>query len=997
MSTHLHASTHVASHHRAPGSLHAAIEPCAAEEDQDAIDHAIDHAIEHLSHTLPAQGPIGTFVHHNTLHAYQHLRFHDAIAEVHHRTDARGYLDEARFREELASGRITDGDLRFALDKRRARVGERWSSPIAPSDIERLALVFDLRRRSIVEVRFAIEERAALERPEDAALFAVAERLAARWPVETKRRFERLGIDRTHRDALREATGVDPCEQADLWLVRFLAAYLDERVARWKMPSREQGLLTAAAQQLRVGRALRPTWQRRASEALDTTRHKGARAMIASSLASLGVRPAHWETYLERTVLPLAGWAGMIARLEAHPEDRGEDAPPTSLIEYVALRLTLDLELIADAANALGHQGPLSDLRTTLQARSRPEAASKSSLVAAFALFELAKAAGLDATALEQAGADGARSMLAILDAFDPLERGRVFQDAYERQHARMVLAALADNVRAPADPLDDHPRFQVIFCIDDREEAIRRHFEELDTRHETFGVAGFFGVAMEWASIDDPASAAHCPVVVTPAHVVRELATDSHSDVLRRRRARRALMARARRAMLDGTSTLARGLALTPVIGVIAAWSMLTRVLFPKWSAQVSRALDQALVPAPKTVLTTAHETHGEHGHQHPKQHGFREDERITRVKEMLESIGLVRSFAGLVVVLGHGASTVNNPHHSAYECGACGGHNGGPNARAFAAMANDRKVREGLRAVGIDIPESTWFIGGWHDTTTDAITLFDRDEVPAPLRDELAALTRALDEARARSAHERCRKFEHAPEKLTPARALAHVEERAVDLSQARPELGHATNAVAIIGRRSLTRGLFLDRRAFLVSYDPTLDHDDALLTRILGAVVPVGAGINLEYYFSTVDPERFGAGTKLPHNLAALLGVQEGVSGDLRTGLPRQMIEIHEPVRLLCVVEASPESLLAVAARKPEVLELVTNEWVRLVSLHPETHVMHLFEDGRFIRFDPEDIRLPIHRRSEERYHGTASSLPPAKITPRGARGTSREGTS
>ena len=75
---------------------------------------------------------------------------------------------------------------------------------------------------------------------------------------------------------------------------------------------------------------------------------------------------------------------------------------------------------------------------------------------------------------------------------------------------------------------------------------------------------------------------------------------------------------------------------------------------------------------------------------------------------------------------------------------------------------------------------------------------------------------------------AHERCRRFEHAGEGLDLDEALRHVEERAVDLSQARPEYNHATNAMCIVGRRGLTRGLFLDRRSFLVSYDPSIDDD-------------------------------------------------------------------------------------------------------------------------------------------------------------------------
>src|SRR5690606_14867778 len=117
-----------------------------------------------------------------------------------------------------------------------------------------------------------------------------------------------------------------------------------------------------------------------------------------------------------------------------------------------------------------------------------------------------------------------------------------------------------------------------------------------------------------------------------------------------------------------------------------------------------------------------------------------------------------------------------------------------------------------------------------------------------------------------------------------LPIGRAPAHVAGRAVDLGQPRPEYGHATNAVCIVGRRSRTRGLFLDRRAFLVSYDPGGDPTGELLADLLAAVGPVCAGINLEYYFSRIDPAGYGCGTKLPHNIAGLLGVMDGHASDL-----------------------------------------------------------------------------------------------------------------
>src|SRR5690606_27088760 len=130
--------------------------------------------------------------------------------------------------------------------------------------------------------------------------------------------------------------------------------------------------------------------------------------------------------------------------------------------------------------------------------------------------------------------------------------------------------------------------------------------------------------------------------------------------------------------------------------------------------------------------------------------------------------------------------------------------------------------------------------------------------------------------------NADERVRRFGTAGPGVQGERALRHVQARAEHIAEPRPEYGHCTNAVAFVGRRAHTRGLFLDRRAFLASYDPHADPTDQALARVLAAVVPVCAGINLEYYFSTVDNEVYGSGTKLPHNITGLVGVMNGFQG-------------------------------------------------------------------------------------------------------------------
>ena len=180
-------------------------------------------------------------------------------------------------------------------------------------------------------------------------------------------------------------------------------------------------------------------------------------------------------------------------------------------------------------------------------------------------------------------------------------------------------------------------------------------------------------------------------------------------------------------------------------------------------------------------------------------------------------------------------------------------------------------------------------------------------------------------------------------------------------------------------MIGRRSLTRGLFLDRRAFLASYDANQDFDDQSLAQVLAAVVPVCAGISLEYYFSFVDNYRYGCGTKLPHNVTGLVGVMDGHASDLRTGLPWQMVEIHEPVRVLFVVETTPERLTKVIAASAALEELVKNRWVRFAAIDPASGHVHVRRDSGFEEFDGPVERLPVAFSSAEWYQGKLEHLP------------------
>jgi uncharacterized protein YbcC (UPF0753/DUF2309 family) len=597
-------------------------------------------------------------------------------------------------------------------------------------------------------------------------------------------------------------------------------------------------------------------------------------------------------------------------------------------------------------------------------------------------LYDAARVVSLSADEVKRLADPEWAAFVKEVRACNGVERRRILHLAYERWHERQVLGALASHCRyrAPSES-PGRPVAQVFFCIDEREESMRRALEESDGEVETFACAGYFGIAVDYKGIDDPHSAALCPVVVTPEHAVVERPKSEDAELLKSRRLRRRLIGLAMRSSFVSSRTLVRGWLSTTALGLLSAVPLIGHLLAPRRYALLREWMNKTFLPEPRTELTLMRNSARSQSVVTGLLVGFAAAEKADRVASVLGPAGLRRDFARLVVIVGHGSSSLNNPHESAHDCGACGGRRGGPNARLFAAMANRAEVRELLRERGIDVPADTWFVGGYHDTCSDDIEFFDLDTVPGTHSADLARIQASLDSAREKNARERARRFELRPKDLDGA--LRHVQERSEHLAEPRPEYGHCTNAVCVVGRRSLTRGLFLDRRAFLASYDPDQDPDDQNLAAVLAAVVPVCAGISLEYYFSFVDNERYGCGTKLPHNVTGLVGVMDGHASDLRTGLPWQMVEIHEPVRMLFVVETTPDRLTKVIRANAGLQRLAENRWVRLATIEAESGRVQVMRENGFEELKERVERLPVAFSSAEWHRGKLQHLPAAWI--------------
>ncbi|MCB9738671.1 MAG: DUF2309 family protein [Deltaproteobacteria bacterium] len=945
-------------------------------------------ALEHAAHLLPTQNPLEHFVHHNPLHAFEALPFHEAVERAANLTGARPWPTMRFFQQAWEQGRVLQRDLDDVLQREvRDDVVDLPGLRLPRREVMRLLMLAPETGLHAPEASaWAVHEGGSLDTLPAGLDRCAAERLRSAGPTSEVLHALWDGCARLAPDAATGRDGDAPARLgvlsarhlgADLdalvepLLTRWAAAFLDVGQADWAMPGRAAGFYACGLQLMRAwGTALLPggRWLRRQAKRLQAEGVDAA-ASVEESLRDLGFGSAALpaeaaEGFVLETLLALPGFGGMFERLAERPDlaptsgnpPRAGDValPPTRVLDLLAVRLLLERAtlrwLLAERGIRATDVGLLPQLRAMRVDRIDPYAEIRR----VAPTFHVALSVGLQPAALDRARDAERRALRTLADRRTEWQLRWLWQLAYERRYRAQVLDALLLHGRAShrhARPLAPHT--QLFACIDDREESLRRHLEELDPGYATFGYVGFYGVAMRHFPVGSSHGRSLCPAPRRPTHALVEQPTEGSADA-------------------------GRG----PLGGIRAWLGMGARLLRPDASdAAVAQTHRAAPTRLPIERDPTA-------GLRDGLPVGYEPGEMAQIVGHVLAEAGLTEGFAALVVLLGHGSSSVNNPHAAGYNCGACAGGSGGPNARAFAAMANRDDVRRMLAERGLSIPATTRFLGGLHDTATDGIQLYDADDPGDAVRTQgeaIARLRRDLDICAGRDAHERTRRFLSAPLDLDEAGAQRHVVGRTRDLAQARPEYNHATNALCVVGRRSLTRGLFLDRRAFLVSYDPVAAgvDDGSRLGALLASVGPVGAGINLEYFFSFVDNERYGAGTKLPHNVVGLVAVMNGASSDLRTGLVEQMIEIHEPMRLLTVVEASPEVAARAAAADPAVQRLVAQRWLLVACVDPSDGKAYFLENDGFVEHRPEVDRLPMVAVSRDGYGGRRGSLPPFAV--------------
>ena len=611
---------------------------------------------------------------------------------------------------------------------------------------------------------------------------------------------------------------------------------------------------------------------------------KDPRALIAAATQALGLKIWQITDYYTALLMSINGWASWCAferwqaRLGTVPGQTDDD----DIIELLAIRLGWEWLLLQDPQNTQ----------------------IASAWAAACALQE---------------------EPTATVDIEN--KHDWLLQSALELAYQQPLCRGLMD---APAVPAP--PTVQAIFCIDVRSEVFRRALEASSAAVQTRGFAGFFGLFISYSPVGTAMTRPQLPGLLPSSRCVTDECDSLSLGQAIAKRRKQGLQWR--NTLQNFRTTASSGFSFVETCGMLYAGKLIKKTLpsyaTPHTIEQTGLSDNELMATRPRLQNLPGASSQAEM------------QSRCDMAAFILGGIGVTKDFARIVLLAGHGSQTANNPHAAGLDCGACGGQTGEVNARVLAALLNDAAVRTALVSKNITIHETTWFLGGMHNTTTDELTLYDIDLMPASHAADLQQLKTMLALAGQKARAERAPTLGLAHLERDAVQLEASIKSRANDWAQVRPEWGLANNAAFIVAPRTRSQHLNLAGRAFLHDYDHKEDSTLGVLELIMTAPMVVTNWINMQYYASVVDNVKYGSGNKVLHNVVGgRLGVFEGNGGDLRIGLPMQSLHDgskwqHTPLRLSVFIEAPKAAIDSIIAKHALVRQLVHNQWLHLFQI-------------------------------------------------------------
>jgi uncharacterized protein YbcC (UPF0753/DUF2309 family) len=677
---------------------------------------------------------------------------------------------------------------------------------------------------------------------------------------------------------------------ADGLLIKWLSMFLDQGIATWPMPGSDQSSFYNVIKDL-----ISNSWSKVhpfTARNVKTLFLPTPEAAIQEHLRYLCPNEELQPNYLKESVMALRGWAGLVHSIQVNPELLSFQRK-ISVMDFIAVKLVLERAWIEAELNG----------RSAI-------------------------------TKLEESE----KNLTHVFDDSLYFQSLKIAQIALEETNYQKLKNSFSNEINNSS---KKSPTIQIIFCIDDREEKLRKDIEEVSSEIETFSLAGHFGIEAMYSHPKTKFLLKHCPAPAIP----KVLLVDQWKQ--KRKNDRRIQVAR------------------YPVKILLRKWKELKdlyylskKLIFNSQSMSVKNVLE---VKLPYYLQLDRADESARIDNNIDIPSGYTISEMAQVAFEQLNILGLVKNpIAKLVLFVGHGGTSENNPYFNAYGCGACSGRSGSMNARAIVGILNHPLVRTLLgNQFQLHIPSHTIFVAAYHDTTRDQVEIFHEQDLTVEQRAMLVKVKKYFSVCLAKNAKRRATHFPMVKFLRTGLEAQHEVFRRSSSFFETRPELGHTDVAFALVGSRAFTNRPKDHHVAFLQSYEAIQDLEGSVLASILRAVVPVCSGINLDYYFSRTDNTRLGAGSKLPQNVFGNIGLSHGTESDLLFGLPIQMVDQHHPMRLMIMIEQRPEIVLKALSLIGKAVDILDHQWSHLTCFDSDHNKWYRYDLKSFQEWGNDGI--------------------------------------
>lgn len=939
--------------------------------------------------TVPNYWPIGSFIAHNPLKGFEGLNFKEALDKAQGIFGGKVYMDPSYYVGVYNEGKISNK----ALDNNLMPLLKEYNHQAHLSEIKDFLLNISptwnglrnyeaLKNNTInEELHHYLQENSIFKKRK-------------KWIKELTKHMTLYEIH----DALFGTTEKELIEKD---VIEFIARFLDNAQTTLSMADRDLGMFETF-------------------KLYENIEHAGdSTSYVEKMLKKLKIEDA--EKYFLTHILKLHGWAGFIKYRSEDPDYDAQKRRPSSLMDYMAIRLHFELKYIGGEVinnfrilQTYINENSAHTILKLLQSKGKLTGAYNDLMEENNDYDEILVAYIKDEINLNALQIQLAKEKLPTLN-LSLIEFAKL-TSLLKKEEGYLWLKSLEDTyITHYVDEFtmthtyDDKPLSSAIFCLDVRSEVIRRKIEERSS-YTTFGAGGFLGLPLHFVEFDKPNALALAPAIVKPKSLVFEIPTQEHEEYNHTKNIAKT----SKKVLSDLKNNPYTPYIMVEAIGWMFSLKLFGKTFFPEKTQKIFGKLkpkkpkttytldklsdeeiekylkklylniiNKVLVTQSDTVLDDngieilcqhlileeeltievstkmierLRDAYKINPHDYAEQKkqlqgvGFTLEEQVEHVQTILSMIGLVKDFPKFVTIVGHGSLSDNNPFESALDCGACGGSISLPNTRAVCMIANKPKVREALKEKGIDIPSDVKFMPAFHTTTTDEISFYDMDILDEEELKLFETVQRDFKEASLQSREERVKVLPNASKQ-------EDLFLKAIDWSEPRPEWGLSKNMGVFAGPRSSVQHVNFKNRMFMHSYDWKIDNDNAdLLTRIFDGPLVVGEWINLTHYFSTVDNNIYGAGSKVYHNIVSKIGVYNGNYSDLKIGLPTQSVftegeAYHEPVRLLTFMEA-PLETVGKAVENSIAKSFILNEWIRPIIIDKAAKKVYSYENGDFI---------------------------------------------